>query len=264
MYLDLSKLEAKVLLSFVQRAMLFIQTIRGNMEGYTQREVEEACAAREAQAMLGHSSDRDFLGMVRSGMVTNCPVSPDAVINANRIFGPDLTGVRGRTVRRPSESVTMSHIQIPRVLLERHQRVTLAVDVMFVNGVTFLVSVSRGLNLVRAEYTPSCMAKQLAVGIRRVMDLYSRGGFHVVTVLMDNEFRKLRNLLPILVINTIAANKHVLEVKQRIRLIKECGRCILNTLPFKKMPQVILIELIYHVVLWLNTFLTKTGCWNST
>jgi hypothetical protein len=243
LYLDLRELEAKVALSFVQMAILFIQTVRGNMEGYTQQEVEEARATREAQAKLGHPTDRDFLGMVHSGMITNCQVSPDAVINANRIFGPDLAGVRWRTVRRPLESVTTNHIQIPRVLFEQHQRATLAVDVMFLNGVPFLVSVSRGLNLVTAEYTPSCMAKQLAVGIRRVMDLYLHGGFHEGRVLMDNEFEKLRNLVPILAVNTTAAKKHVLEVKQCIQLIKECGRGILNTLPFKKMPQVILIEL---------------------
>jgi hypothetical protein len=33
----------------------------------------------------------------------------------------------------------------------------------------------------------------------------------------------------------------------------------LNTLPYKKMPQLILIELIYHVVLWLNAFPSKSG-----
>ena len=95
-YLDLCKLEAEVTLSFVQTAVLFIQMVRGNMEGYTQREVEEACAAREAQAMLRHPTDQDFLGMVRSRMITNCPMSPTAVLNANRIFGPDLAGVRGK------------------------------------------------------------------------------------------------------------------------------------------------------------------------
>ncbi len=36
-------------------------------------------------------------------------------------------------------------------------------------------------------------------------------------------------------------------------------RGILNTLPFKKMPQIMLIKLIYHVVLWLDAFLTKSG-----
>jgi hypothetical protein len=84
---------------------------------------------------------------------------------------------------------------------------------MFVNGVPFLVSVSRGLNLVTAEFTPSCMAKQLAAGIRRVMDLNLRGGFHVGNVPMDNEFKKLRNLVPILIVNTTAAKDHVPEVE---------------------------------------------------
>ena len=82
-------------------------------------------------------------------------------------------------------------MQIPWVILEGHQLVTLAVDVMFVNGVPFLVSVARGLNLVTAEFTPSCTAKQRAAGIARMIDLYARGGFPVGMVLMDNEFEKL-------------------------------------------------------------------------
>jgi hypothetical protein len=82
-------------------------------------------------------------------------------------------------VRRPSESVTTHYVQIPRVILERHQLVTLAVDIMFVNGVPFLVSMARGLNLVTAKFTPSCTAKQLAAGITQMMGLYARGGFQV-------------------------------------------------------------------------------------
>ncbi len=87
-YLDVRDVEAEV-------ALLFIQTVRRNMEGYTQRKVEDARAAREAQAMVGHPTDHNFLGMVRSGMILNCPVTPSAVQNANRSFGPDLAGVRG-------------------------------------------------------------------------------------------------------------------------------------------------------------------------
>jgi len=67
----------------------------------------------------------------------------------------------------------------------------LAVDIKFVNGVPFLVSVARGLNLVTAEFTPSGTAKQLAAGITQMIDLYARGGFQVGTVLMANEFEKL-------------------------------------------------------------------------
>ena len=105
--------------------------------------------------MLGHPTDCNFLGMVHGGMISNYPVTANAVKNAHQIFSPDLAGIRERTVRRPPESVTTDYVQIPRAILERHQLVTLAVDVMFVNGVLFLVSATIRLNLVSAKFTPS-------------------------------------------------------------------------------------------------------------
>ena len=84
---------------------------------------------------------------------------------------------------------------------------------MFMSGVPFLVSISRGSNLVTAEYTSSHMAKQLVADITRVMDLYSQGGFQVEMILMDNKFKKLRSLVPLLVVNTTAAKEHVPEVR---------------------------------------------------
>jgi len=209
--------------------------------------------------MLGHPTDHDFLGMVCGGMISNCPVTVNTVKNAHQIFGPDLAGIRGRTVRRPPESVTTDYVQIPWAILERHQPVTLEVNVMFISGVQFLVSVGRGLNLVTAEFTPSQTAKQLAAGITRMIDLYARKGFQVGTVLMDNEFERLPNLVPILAINTTVAKEHIPEVERKIRLIKKWGRVILNTLPFKKMPRLMLIELVYHMVLWLNAFPVNSG-----
>jgi hypothetical protein len=134
---------------------------------------------------------------------------------------------------------------------------------MFVNGVPFLVSVARGLNLVTAEFTPSRTAKQLALGITWMIDLYARGGFQVGTVLMDNEFEKLQNCVPILAINTTATKEHVPEVERKIRLIKERGRGIQNTLPFKKMPRLMLIELVYHMVLCLNSFPSNSAVYET-
>jgi hypothetical protein len=117
--------------------------VQAILEGYIRPKVEEAPALQEAQVMLGHPTDQEFLlEMVRSGMISNCPVTPTAVQNTNQIFDPNLAGVRGQTVRRPPDSVTTNHVKIPRAILEQHPRVTLAVDVMFVNGVPFLASVS--------------------------------------------------------------------------------------------------------------------------
>jgi hypothetical protein len=251
-YIDLAGVDGEVALDFVQ-------TVRGNMEGFTRREVEEARAAREAQGMVGHPTDRDFLGMVRANYIMNCPVTESAMKNANLIFGPDLAGVRGRTVRRPPEAIRTDFVHIPRIFLDRHRVVVLTADVMFVNGVPFLVSLARGLNLLTCEFLPVRTAKSLASRIEQIKHLYGRGGFTVGTILMDNEFEKIRPLVPNLHINTTAAKEHVPEIERRIRLVKERGRGYLNTLPFKKMPQLILIKLIYHAVLWLNAFPSKSG-----
>jgi hypothetical protein len=90
-YLELREFEAEVVLSFAPEAVLsFVQTVQGNMEGFTNREVEEARKAHKAQAMLGHPTDRDFLGMVRGGMISNCPMTANAVNNAHQIFGLTL------------------------------------------------------------------------------------------------------------------------------------------------------------------------------
>ncbi len=113
-YLTLREFEAEAVLSFAPKAALsFVQMVQGNMEGFTKCEVKEAQKAREAQAMLGHPTNRNFLGMVHGGMISNCPVTANAVTNDHQIFGPDLAGVRGSTVRRPPESVTTDYVQIP-------------------------------------------------------------------------------------------------------------------------------------------------------
>ncbi len=73
-----------------------IDTVRKTIEGFTKRKVEEAKAACEAQAMLGHPTDCKFLGMLCSNMISNCTITNSAIQNTNRIIGPDLAGVRNK------------------------------------------------------------------------------------------------------------------------------------------------------------------------
>jgi hypothetical protein len=60
---------------------------------------------------------------------------------------------------------------------------------------------------------PTCTAKLLAARIKQIRQMYARGGFMVSTILMANEFEKLRPLVPGLNINTTAAKEHVPEIE---------------------------------------------------
>ena len=64
------------------------------MEGFSKRELEEACLACEAQLMLGIPSDNNFKSMVSSSQTKNIPIKPDSIPNARVLYGPACAGVQ--------------------------------------------------------------------------------------------------------------------------------------------------------------------------
>jgi len=92
--------------------------------------------------------------MVREQLLTNCPVTMRNVDNAGRVFGP-LTNLS----RTKPECVRVKYVQIPWDFVQLLKYVTLVADVMFVNGLPFLVTSLRGLSFVTIEiYHPELLS----------------------------------------------------------------------------------------------------------
>ncbi len=87
----------------------------------------------------GKPTDEEFKGMVREKVITNYPVTVQDIENANRIFGPNLANLRGKTIRTKPEHVCIEYVQIPWDFVELQKYVMLVADVMFINGLPFLV-----------------------------------------------------------------------------------------------------------------------------
>ena len=130
---------------------------------------------------------------------------------------------------------------------------------MFLNGIPFLVTPSRRIGLVITEYLPGWSAKHIANHLVRVINIYTKEGFKFHSLLMDNEFNMIKDLLTQYNINTMEANEHLGEAKRTIWIIKEREHGILGTLPFKKLPRVMSIHLVHFVTMWLNAWPNKTG-----
>jgi hypothetical protein len=174
--------------------------------------------------MIANPTEREFAGLVRERILTNCPVTVRNVDNANRIFGPDLANLRGKTTRTKPECVRVEYVQIPWDFVQLNKYVTLVADVMFVNGLPFLVTSSRGLSLVMIENLPSRTAKYLALTLERVFRIYAPARFVVQMAMMDMKFEKLETLLPHMALKTTVACEHVGEIERKIRVIKERAR----------------------------------------
>jgi hypothetical protein len=84
--------------------------------------------------MIGHPTDAQFLYMVRSNTLKNCPIKPAHISNTLSIFGPSAAGVRERMF---TAQVEAEPGRIPANFHRFHKFVVLTADVMFVNGMAF-------------------------------------------------------------------------------------------------------------------------------
>ena len=75
---------------------------------------------------------------------------------------------------------------------------------------------------------------------------------------IDGYGTKIIPELPEVNINTSAASEHVAKVERCIRVIKERCRACMSTMPFKKIPNIMTINLLHFYVSWLNATPVKT------
>ena len=170
-----------------------VPTVCQKYEGFTKRQIQQATQARRIMGMIGAPTEREFQSLVRLNLLKDCPITNNDIINAHKIFGPDLANIRGKMVRQKPKNVNIELVDIPQALVDNKKNVTLVADVMFVNGVPFLVSSSRNIMLTTIEHAPDHKALKLGYLLHRIMNTYARAGFNVHTILMDNEFEKVRD-----------------------------------------------------------------------
>ena len=70
------------------------------------------------------------------------------------MYGPDIALLKVKTVPHAAPAVRTDYIYVPMSIFDNNKHITLAEDIMYVSEIKFLVTVSRGINLVTSEYLP--------------------------------------------------------------------------------------------------------------
>ena len=151
---------------------------------------------------------------------------------------------------------------VPVTIMEHYQNVTLAADIMTVNQhICFFMSVSRNIQFGTGEHITNMAVPTLVKSVKQIQQLYMQRGFRITEVLMDGQFEPTRGDLAVMgiLLNTVLADEHVPEVERYIRTIKERVRSVYNSLPFKRVPVLMITEMVALSVLWLNSFPQKGG-----
>jgi Reverse transcriptase (RNA-dependent DNA polymerase) len=202
---------------------------------------------------------RQMQDIVRQNLLPNCPVGTADIAAAQDIYGPNVASIRGKTVHRSNSHIQTGVDEVPPEIMSVHREVTLAVDIMFINAIPFMVTVSRKLKFGTVHNIPDRQIPTILKSIREVISIYTARGFRVTTILADPEFSPIEHSIPGTLVDCCGENEHVPEVERYIRFIKDRVRSCNNNLPFARIPRIMLIHMVKNAVFWLNSFPAPDG-----
>jgi hypothetical protein len=134
---------------------------------------------------------------------------------------------------------------------------------MHINGIPFLVTTaSKHIHLFgTVEAMENKKIPAILKAVQHVASIYKQRGFHITWAFMNNDFQSLRGELADMGIgyNEAGRDRHVPQIEQYIQTVKERMRATFNMLPFTNMPSILMIEMVWAAVFWLNAFPYKKG-----
>ena len=240
-----------------ESGMVLVNTVEGNKANYTRTDVLRAECARELQSKLNHPSDKDFIDIVNDNSLRACPVTKRDIVAARAIHGPCVESLQGKTVRRPPHKVSLSETPtLPAEVHERYNKITICGDIMKLNNLSFLVTISRNLHFGTVHYLPNKRDSTVMKAMKKIISEYQYGGFKVVHAVMDGGFDGIEDELMKygVMYNGTGRDEHVGEVERYIRTVKSKCRCTYNSLKFKHLPRRLVVEIVKRALFWLNAF----------
>ena len=173
--------------------------------------------------MVGNPSEADYTNMVRLNLLKNNPVTTKSIKNAHTIFGPDIPALKGKQVRKSAPRAETNMLSLPAGLEKMDRNTEVCGDIMFINGLPFLTSISRRIYLRTSQHIAKRKKDYLSSGLTSIVRYYESHGFNVGEIHMDREFEpvrdKVQELGPTLV--TTGKSDHVPEAERNNRTIKE-------------------------------------------
>ncbi len=140
---------------------------------------------------------------------------------------------------------------------------TLTIDIFFVNKIPFFLTLSRVLYFTTVTHLPDRSLDQIFKALKGIFYYFLQRGFHVTFITGDGKFASLEQFTNLLMgaprLNLTSANNHKPFIERRICVVKERVWSIRHSVPFQKIPKIIMMHMVFYAVKLLNYFPAKGG-----
>ena len=135
----------------LKQEVTLVNTVADNKAKYTSCNYSRALMVHNIQKIIGRPSTQAFIKIVNNNQLPNCPIKSCDIMVAEKIFGPDVGSLKGKTVQHTADRVDPQIFDIPASIMSNYQNVTLGGDIMFVNKIPFFMTISRNIKFGTAE-----------------------------------------------------------------------------------------------------------------
>jgi hypothetical protein len=131
--------------------VMAIQTVEDEQSKFSNIDCTRAEGVQKLQEVLVCPSDYDLANAVEHNIIGNTPFTRRDVCIAKQIYGPDVAALKGKTVKQQSKMPREDEANDVRsYIAKEYCGVHLSIDVMYVNGISFLISFSKHIGLIQS------------------------------------------------------------------------------------------------------------------
>ena len=153
------------------------------------------------------------------------------------LYGQDIAIVRGQMTRQHPHELVSDVVSIPHKLHDAQCDVCLYIDIIYVNGMTFLTTISKNIKYHTTMWVIDCSPTTIASLVESMLQLYQKASFHVTEICTDHEFNPVLHILQdngwSLMTDLANTQEHVPEAEQNNHILKEH---ILPHIPWGSIP----------------------------
>ena len=181
---------------------------------------------------------------------------------AVQIHGKDVASLKGKSTRSHQTPAVDDTVAIPKKLLLIHKNIHLCVDILTVNGIPFLATISKNVMCCTVSVLKDAEHNTLDKELDAVLRKCNNASHRVRHISADDQFQKA--LDPVkdklkCTVHCAAAQKHVPEAEQNICTLKDRAQAVHASHACTHLPELFTIVMMLEIATRLNFFVNETG-----